>query len=65
MSLYLSIGAPDLTLDSAKLNELLTETLDKIGPRRNVLALPPDLTRAHSPRRRADALCVAVLRRQA
>lgn len=48
MSLYLSIGAPDLTLDSAKLNELLTETLDKIGPRRNVLALPPDLTRAHS-----------------
>jgi nickel-dependent lactate racemase len=48
MSLYLSIGAPDLTLDSARLNSLLTETLAKLGQRNNVLVLPPDQTRFHS-----------------
>jgi nickel-dependent lactate racemase len=48
MSLYLSIGAPDMTLDSERLNSLLVETLEKLGQRNNVLILPPDQTRAHS-----------------
>ncbi len=48
MSLYLSIGAPDMTLDSERLNSLLVETLGKLGQRNNVLVIPPDQTRAHS-----------------
>jgi nickel-dependent lactate racemase len=52
MSLYLATGGPDVTLDSAQLNALLTETLAQLGARSNepnsVLVLPPDLTRAHS-----------------
>lgn len=48
MSLYLAIGTPDTILDSEQLNALLVETLGKLGPRNHVLALPPDLTRAHS-----------------
>ena len=48
MSLYLSIGAPDMTLDSERLNSLLVETLSKLGQRNNVLILPPDQTRFHS-----------------
>ena len=48
MSLYLSIGAPDMTLDSERLSSLLVETLDKLGQRNNVLVIPPDQTRAHS-----------------
>jgi nickel-dependent lactate racemase len=48
MSLYLAIGTPETTLDSEQLNALLVETLGKLGPRNQVLALPPDLTRAHS-----------------
>jgi nickel-dependent lactate racemase len=48
MSLYLSIGAPDATLDSERLNALLVETFGKLGQRNNVLVIPPDQTRAHS-----------------
>jgi nickel-dependent lactate racemase len=48
MSLYLSIGSPDITLDPERLNTLLVETLGKLGPRNNVLVLPPDQTRFHS-----------------
>jgi nickel-dependent lactate racemase len=48
MSLYLPIGAPDMTLDSERLNSLLVETLGKLGQRNNVLILPPDQTRFHS-----------------
>ena len=48
MSLYCSIGSPETALDSTQLNTLLRETLDKLGERKSVLALPPDQTRAHS-----------------
>lgn len=48
MSLYCSIGSPEITLDSTQLNALLTETLTQLGERSRVLALPPDQTRADS-----------------
>jgi len=48
MSLYLAVGGEDVAFDSAKLKELLAETLAKLGERKRVLVLPPDQTRAHS-----------------
>ena len=48
MSLYCSVGSADTTLSSSQLKELLEETLGKLGPRKRVLAVPPDQTRAHS-----------------
>jgi nickel-dependent lactate racemase len=48
MSLYVAKGAPDLNLSDEELKSLLYEALDKLGPRRQVLAVPPDQTRIHS-----------------
>lgn len=48
MSLYCAIGGVDIELDSKRLKELLSESLAKLGPRKAVLAVPPDQTRAHS-----------------
>ena len=48
MSLYCSIGSAETDLTSQQLNDLLVEGLAKLGPRSNVLAVPPDQTRAHS-----------------
>jgi nickel-dependent lactate racemase len=48
MSLYCSVGSIDTDLSSDQLTELLTETLARLGPRNNVLAVPPDQTREHS-----------------
>jgi nickel-dependent lactate racemase len=48
MSLYVAKGGPDLELTDAELKALLFDGLDKLGPRRRVLAVPPDLTRFHS-----------------
>jgi nickel-dependent lactate racemase len=48
MSLYCSIGSTDTDLTARQLNDLLAESLAKLGPRNNVLAVPPDQTRAHS-----------------
>jgi nickel-dependent lactate racemase len=48
MSLYCSIGSADTDLSAAQLQSLLAESLDKLGPRNRVLAVPPDQTRAHS-----------------
>jgi len=48
MSLYCSVGSVDADLSPRELNELLTESLAKLGPRNNVLAVPPDQTREHS-----------------
>ncbi len=47
MSLYCAIGSVDSDL-SAQLQELLTETLAKLGNRNRVLVVPPDLSRVHS-----------------
>jgi nickel-dependent lactate racemase len=48
MALYCSIGSVDTDLSSAQLNELLAESLAKLGERHRVLAVPPDMTRFHS-----------------
>jgi len=48
MSLYYSIGSVDTDLSPQQLNDLLVEGLTKLGPRNNVLAVPPDQTREHS-----------------
>jgi len=47
MSLYCGIGGVDSDL-SRQLQELLTETLAKLGTRNRVLVVPPDLSRVHS-----------------
>jgi nickel-dependent lactate racemase len=48
MSLYYAVGSVDTDLSPQQLNDLLVEGLAKLGPRNNVLAVPPDQTRAHS-----------------
>ncbi|MGD0940488.1 MAG: lactate racemase domain-containing protein [Terracidiphilus sp.] len=48
MSLYCAVGSADTELTTRQLNDLLVESLAKLGPRNNVLAVPPDQTRAHS-----------------
>ncbi len=46
--LYFSAGSPTTELSSADIRQALATTLNKLGPRRKVLAVPPDFTRAHS-----------------
>ena len=48
MSLYCATGGVDTDLTSQQLNDLLTESLVKLGNRSHVLAVPPDQSRAHS-----------------
>jgi len=48
MSLYCAIGSADTDLSPQQLNDLLTESLAKLGERHQVLAVPPDQTREHS-----------------
>jgi nickel-dependent lactate racemase len=48
MSLYCSIGSPETDLAPEQLKDLLAQSLGKLGPRQNVLAVPPDQSRQHS-----------------
>jgi len=48
MSLYLAQGSPNLAISSMDMRSLLFEALGKLGDRRHVLAVPPDLTRRES-----------------
>lgn len=48
MSIYCAIGSETTELHSEQLEQLLSEALDKLGPRTNVLAVPPDASRLHS-----------------
>jgi len=48
MSLYFATGSPAATLDAEALRAGLYAGLDQLGPRKKVLALPPDFTRFHS-----------------
>src|SRR5580658_7962949 len=48
MILYCAIGSEDTELSSEQLQHLLSDSLSKLGPRHNVLAVPPDKSRAHS-----------------
>lgn len=42
------MGGPDAAIGDGELAELFIEALAKLGPKRRVLALPPDGTRAHA-----------------
>jgi hypothetical protein len=48
MSLYCREGGPDAELSPAFLREALYHSLDRLGPKRKVLAVPPDGSRFHS-----------------
>jgi len=48
MSLYCAVGGVDADLSPQQLKDLLNQSLDKLGVRQRVLAVPPDLTRVHS-----------------
>lgn len=46
--LHLAHGDPNTIIDDEKLQELLSDLFDQLGPRRRILAIPPDYTRFHS-----------------
>jgi nickel-dependent lactate racemase len=48
MSLYCAQGGPQVELSSTDLEQFLGQALAKLGPRKRVLAVPPDHTRIHS-----------------
>jgi nickel-dependent lactate racemase len=48
MSLYCAAGSAESELSSRQLQELLKESLAKLGKRASVLAVPPDQSREHS-----------------
>src|ERR1017187_3081909 len=48
MSLYCATGSIDTDLTPQQLNDLLVESVAKLGDRKNVLAVPPDQSREHS-----------------
>jgi nickel-dependent lactate racemase len=48
MSLYCKVGSADTDLSEEQLNDLLVQSLDRLGPRKRVLVIPPDITRLHS-----------------
>ena len=48
MSLYCAVGGVDVDLSPAQLREFLSQSLEKLGRRERVLAVPPDITRLHS-----------------
>jgi len=48
MSLYCATGSIDTDLSAKELNDLLRESLAKLGDRHRVLAVPPDQSREHS-----------------
>jgi len=57
MSLYCAVGSAASDLSAEQLKDLLTESLDKLGHRSGVLAVPPDQSREHS--RAGDLTCYA------
>lgn len=48
MSLLWGVGSPSAELSSEELKRGLFEALERLGARRKVLAVPPDITRLHS-----------------
>jgi nickel-dependent lactate racemase len=48
MSLYFATGSPATDFSDAELKSAVFRTLDALGERKRVLALPPDITRVHS-----------------
>src|SRR5438552_13591638 len=48
MSLYCASGSVEMDLTARELQRLLAESLDKLGARSRVIAVPPDYSRIHS-----------------
>lgn len=48
MSLYFAEGAPDAQFTADDLRQALGSVFDRLGPRRRVIAVPPDHSRVHS-----------------
>ena len=48
MSLFFAAGSPATEMSAEQVRSNLFQALDKLGPRRKVLAVPPDFTRMHS-----------------
>jgi nickel-dependent lactate racemase len=48
MSLFFATGSPTTEISPEELKINLSQTLDQLGTRRKVLAVPPDFTRMHS-----------------
>src|ERR1035438_1398586 len=48
MSLLFASGSPTAEFSAAEVKAALFSALDKLGPRKRVLAVPPDFTRMHS-----------------
>jgi hypothetical protein len=48
MSVGCAVGSPETDLSSEQLKELLSDALAKLGQRKLVLAVPPDMTRLYS-----------------
>lgn len=48
MSLYCAVGSSETDLTSEQMREHLESALRNLGPRKRILAVPPDQTRAHS-----------------
>ena len=48
MSLYCAVGGEQTDLSPSQLTNYLFDSLGKLGARRSVLAVPPDITRFHS-----------------
>jgi nickel-dependent lactate racemase len=46
--LYFEKGSPDYAFSREEIREALFGVFDKLGPRKKVLAIPPDFTRFHS-----------------
>lgn len=57
MSLYLALGSPDAELSLDDTRAALTDVLHQLGPRRRVLAVPPDYSRFAS--RAGELTCMA------
>lgn len=48
MSTYCRLGSAEMELSPERVREVFFQALDALGPRRKVLAIPPDFTRFHS-----------------
>ena len=48
MSLFFAAGSPTTEISPAEVRAHLFQALDLLGPRKKVLAIPPDITRLHS-----------------